>query len=197
MADDRESKDLSLDELVEDLHGAARRRRQEASHELAIRAREDAAQLMGIADELVDALERPEAQTRWEALDALSELARVDADKVAGGFDGAEASLFDDDSATVRLSAFRFLTRLGSSAKARSDEAWPLLDEAVQCFHGDPEYRDMLGCLLDFAHGDISAATKKALVERFSFDADSGRDYIKSCSAEIIEAANSKSRKRK
>ena len=64
-------------------------------------------------------------------LDALSAVAEADADKVVDAFDGAEASLFDSGSATVRLAAFVFLCRLAASSAERSDEAWPLLDEAT------------------------------------------------------------------
>ena len=105
-----------------------------------------------------------------------------------GAYDGAEASLFDDGSATVRLSAFVFLCRLGASSPERSDEVWPLLDEAIQCYHGDAEYRDMLVALLGLARGSASDATRKALAARVSFDAESGSGYIKSFSEQIVQA---------
>ena len=136
----------------------------------------------------MDALFRPEAQTRWEVLDALSAIAEKDPDSVTGAFDGAEASLFDDGSATVRLAAFVFLCRLGASSPERSDEVWPLIDEAIQCYHGDAEYRDMLAALLALAQGNASDATRKALAARVKFDSESGSGYIKSFSAEIVQA---------
>lgn len=174
--------------LVEELSGASRRRRQEVAHKLALSARKDPSLLFEHVDALVDALYRPEAQTRWEVLDALSAIASADADRVADAFDGAEASLFDDGSATVRLSAFVFLTRLAASSPERSDVAWPLLDEAIQCYHGDAEYRDMLVALLAMARGNVSDATKAALADRVRFDAGSGTGYMKSFSAEILQA---------
>jgi len=145
--------------------------------------------LFAYVDDLMDALDRPEAQTRWEVLSTLAEMAKVDAGRLAGAYEGAESSLFDESSATVRLSAFRFLTSYGMSDPKRSDEVWPLLDEAVQCYHGDPEYHDMLVCLLDFAKGNISDMSSAALVARVSFDAENGRSYIKAFSAEIMDAA--------
>lgn len=178
----------NADYLVSALTGSRRRGRQEAAHMLALKAHEDPQQLLPFVDELLDALQRPEAQTRWEVFDALGELALVDAEAVASGYEGAEASLFDEDSATVRLAAFRFLCRLGASSPQRSDMTWPLLDEAVQCYHGDPEYRDMLLALLEFAHGRLSEKTANALVNRVSFDADNGSNYIKAYSAQIIAA---------
>lgn len=174
--------------LVKELSGSSRRRRQEVAHEVALTAKAKPKAVLPHVDALVDALFRPEAQTRWEILDALAALADVDAEKVASAFDGAEASLFDDGSATVRLAAFVFLCRLGASSPARSDEAWPLLDEAIQCYHGDAEYRDMLAALLGLAQGDASGATKEALAERVKFDAKNGSGYIKSFSAEILQA---------
>ena len=173
--------DTQVAGLVEELSGASRRRRQEVAHQLALSAKAH-------VDALVDALYRPEAQTRWEVLDALSAVADVDADAVAEAYDGAEASLFDDGSATVRLAAFVFLCRLGASSPERSDQVWQLLDEAIQCYHGDAEYRDMLVALLGLARGDASEATKQALAARVRFDAESGSGYIKTFSAEILQA---------
>ena len=174
--------------LVEELSGASRRRRQEVAHKIAVSAKANPEVVVPHVDALVDALYRPEAQTRWEVLDALSALAERDAASVEGAFDGAEASLFDDGSATVRLSAFVFLCRLGASSPERSDEVWPLLDEAIQCYHGDAEYRDMLTALLGLAQGAASEQTRGSLAARVKFDAENGSGYIKSFSAEILQA---------
>ena len=180
--------DTQVSGLIEELSGASRRRRQEVAHQLAIAAKAHPEVMLGHVDALVDALYRPEAQTRWEVLDALSAIADVNADAVADAYDGAEASLFDDGSATVRLAAFVFLCRLGASSPERSDQAWPLLDESIQCYHGDAEYRDMLVALLGLARGAASDETKQALAARVKFDAESGSGYIKTFSAEILQA---------
>ena len=180
--------DTQVAGLIEELSGASRRRRQEVAHQLALSAKAHPQIMLPHVDALVDALYRPEAQTRWEVLDALSAVADVDADAVAEAYDGAEASLFDDGSATVRLAAFVFLCRLGASSPERSDQVWQLLDEAIQCYHGDAEYRDMLVALLGLARGDASEATKQALAARVRFDAESGSGYIKTFSAEILQA---------
>ncbi|MBM6675925.1 hypothetical protein H6A07_04085 [Olsenella uli] len=180
--------DAQVSALVEELSGASRRRRQEVAHQLAIVAKAHPDLMVPQVDALVDALYRPEAQTRWEVLDALTAIASVDPDAVTEAFDGAEASLFDDGSATVRLAAFVFLCRYGASSPERSERAWSLLDEAIQCYHGDAEYRDMLAALLGLARGDASEATKQALAARVRFDAESGSGYIKTFSAEILQA---------
>ncbi|MDU5893069.1 MAG: hypothetical protein E6Z30_04475, partial [Atopobium minutum] len=130
-----------IEQLVDALSGSVRRERQEAAHTLATITRQDSSAMAKHVDALVKALRVPEAQTRWEVLDALSILCAENPDKVASAFAGAEDSLFDEASSTVRLSAFRMLTRVGSTSSARSKKAWPLLDEAIQCFHGDAEYR--------------------------------------------------------
>ena len=183
---DTETPDISG--LVEELSGSSRRRRQEVAHTIALAARANVSVVAPHADALIDALFRPEAQTRWEILDALSAVALEDADRVAGAFDGAEASLFDDGSETERLAAVEFLCLLGASSPERSDEVWPLVDEAIQCYHGDAEYRDMLAALLRLAQGSASDATKEALAARVKFDAENGTGYIKSFSAEILQA---------
>ena len=180
--------EVPLEDLVERLSDRSRRRRQEAAHLLAVAAREDAEFLAPFSEELVDALYRPEAQTRWEVLTALTELAKIEADACDDAFDGAEASLFDEASATVRLAAFIFLAALGSTSPDRSDRTWPLLDEAIQCYHGDPEYHDMLVSLIGFAKGDISEDTRKALASRVAFDAENGISFIKTFSVQIFEA---------
>ena len=188
VAPDAYDDDEPLEELVERLSDRSRRRRQDAAHRLAIAAREDAEFLAAFNEELVDALYRPEAQTRWEVLTALTELTRIDPDACDDAFDGAEASLFDEGSATVRLASFIFLAAQGSTSPSRSDRCWPVLEEAIQCYHGDPEYHDMLVSLIGLAKGDISDATREALAARVAFDAENGIGFIKTFSAQILEA---------
>ena len=178
----------SLEELVGRLADSGRRRRQDAAHRVAIIAREDAELLAPYIPDLIDALFRPEAQTRWEIFTALTELAPSHADECDPGFEAAEASLFDEGSATVRLASFIFLAALASTSPERSDAAWPMLDEAIQCYHGDPEYHDMLVSLLGLAKGNISDATAEALAARVAFDAENGVSFIKTFSAQILEA---------
>ncbi len=189
---DSDAEAVRLKELVGELGGANRRRRQDAAHEIARLARRDVDQLFDYAGDIIDGLDRPEAQTRWELLDALSEMARVDPGCVEEAFGGAEASLFDEDSSIARLAAFRFLTSYGATSGKRSDQVWKILEEAIQCYHGDPEYRDMLGCLLEMARGTISDQTAQVMRSRVDFDARHGRGYIKAFSAEIVEAIDNR-----
>lgn len=187
-AKDQEARLAQMRILVEELAGSSRRRRQEVAHKIATVAHADASMVTPFVGSLMDALERPEAQTRWEVLDALTALVDEHADEVAPAFEAAETALFDEDSAPVRLAGFVFLCRFGATSEKRSDQVWPLLDEAIQCYHGDPEYRDMLVALLTFVQSAASAATKAALAERLKFDAENGASYVKSFSAQIIQA---------
>ena len=187
-ANDQEARLAQMRILVEELAGSSRRRRQEVAHKIATVAHADASMVMPFVGSLMDALERPEAQTRWEVLDALTALVDEHAEEVAPAFEAAETALFDEDSAPVRLAGFVFLCHFGATSEERSDQVWPLLDEAIQCYHGDPEYRDMLVALLAFVQGAASAATKAALAERLKFDAENGASYVKSFSAQIIQA---------
>ena len=187
-ANDQEARLAQMRILVEELAGSSRRRRQEVAHKIATVAHTDASMVTPFVGSPMDALERPEAQTRWEVLDALTALVDEHAEEVAPAFEAAETALFDEDSAPVRLAGFVFLCRFGATSEERSDQVWPLLDEAIQCYHGDPEYRDMLVALLAFVQSAASAATKAALAERLKFDAENGASYVKSFSAQIIQA---------
>lgn len=187
-ANDQEARLAQMRILVEELAGSSRRRRQEVAHKIATVAHTDASMVTPFVGSLMDALERPEAQTRWEVLDALTALVDEHAEEVAPAFEAAETALFDEDSAPVRLAGFVFLCRFGATSEERSDQVWPLLDEAIQCYHVDPEYRDMLVALLAFVQGAASAATKAALAERLKFDAENGASYVKSFSVQIIQA---------
>lgn len=187
-ATDQEAALAQMRILIQELAGSSRRRRQEVAHKIATVAKADPTMVTPFVDSLVDALDRPEAQTRWEVLDALAALAEEHAEDVACAFEGAETALFDEDSAPVRLAAFVFLCRYAAASEERSDEAWPLLDEAIQCYHGDAEYRDMLVALLAMVQGKASVATKQALAARLKFDSENGVSYIKGFSAEIIQA---------
>ena len=182
--------DAKFASLMQNLGGSKRRVRQEASSAIALIAREDPTRLYDQVGQLVDALSRPEAQTRWEILDALTDIAQQRADLVGKACEGAETALFDEASSAVRLSAFKFLTVYGKSSPERSNAVWHLLDEAIQCYDGDPGYRDMLSYLIEFTRGDISDETREALNARVKFYAEHGRGYIKAFSSDIIKLSD-------
>lgn len=178
----------ALAALIEDLGSSSRRKRQFAARVISLLARRDPELLAGNIDDLIDALYRPEAQTRWEVLDALTAMVPTHAKEVGGAFEGAEAALFDELSSTLRLSAFNLLASWGASERGRSKKVWPIIDEAIQCYHGDLEYRDMLSALYEFANGHIAGDVAEELAGRLSFDAQNGKGVnIKARSSEIYD----------
>lgn len=178
-----------LEALVESLSGDERRIRQFSASALSVVSESDPEILRPHAGDLADALFRPEAQTRWEILEALTRIVAVDARATDKAVSGAEASLHDEDSGVVRLAAFRFLCAYAATTEHRSDRVWPLIDEAIQCYHGDPEFDEMLGSVLQVAEGEASLEVKKAVADRMRFDAENARGSLRRRAAAIVAAA--------
>lgn len=178
-----------LEQVVEAISGDDRRLRQRCAGALSAVSRMQPELLLPYAHELADALHRPEARTRWECLDALTNLVPLDARSTDKGVSGAETSLYDEDSGPARLAAFRFLAAYGATTENRAARVWPLLDEAIQCYHGDPEYQDMLTSTIAFAKGKASREVKDELVARMKFDADNGQGQLGRRSREAVQAA--------
>lgn len=190
LAEEAMGNEEKLTELAESLSGSSRRMRQTASAALAIIARSDAESLIPHVDPIIDALNRPEGQTRWEVLDILTMLVPYDSRACDKAIPGAETALFDEDSGLVRLAAVRFLCTLGATTEARSEKIWPLLDEGIQCYHGDIEFQDMLIAIVDFASGKLTPEVKASLKDRLKFDAENGKGILKKRSQQIIDNAS-------
>lgn len=181
------------EEYVEQLCASSRRERQNAAHELADIAQNNPTALLGFVSNFIDALSRPEAQTRWEMFDALSYMAPHASKEVAPATDDAEEALFDENSSMVRVSAYRFLCSWGATSPKNSDTVWPLIEEAAQCYHGDPAFQDMLAATLEFAKGKLSAQTKKKLVKTATFDAQNSTvPIIKAYAEQILDTVSPK-----
>jgi hypothetical protein len=176
-----------LNELIENLSGASRRVRQVSASALGIVAKENPALLIEHASSFVDALNRPEAQTRWESLDVLTACISVDSRAVEKAIPGAETALFDEDSGPVRLAAMRFICKFAATTPTRSEKLWPLIDEGIQCYHGDLEFSDMLVAITEFSLGKIAPSAKEALAERMKFDAENGKGSLRR-KAQVIVA---------
>lgn len=184
-AQDAVKDEVALKECIDLLAGASRRERQNAAAVIAQVSREDASLLVPFANDIVDALNRPEAQTRWEVLDALTELVAIDSRACDKALLGAETALFDEDSGPLRLSAMRFLCTLGATTENRSEKVWPMIDEGIQCYHGDLEFQDMLVAVIDFSAGKLAPAVKEELGARMRFDADNGKGALKKRAMQI------------
>ena len=178
-----------VDTWIELLACARRRSRQDAAHGLAETARVEPDLVRPHIDELVDALYRPEAQTRWESLDALAHIAPYAPEAVAEAFTSAEDCLFEEESGLVRLNAFLYFVSLGMCGPEWSSKAWPLMDEAIQCMHGDEEYPEMLQALVEFVQADIDPAVRQAIIDRLAFDAQSGKGEASMLARKVIQAA--------
>ena len=186
LANEALNDDAALKGLIESLSGSSRRDRQNAAAVLGAVAKLDATRVSPCADVFVASLDMPEARTRWESLDVLTRVVAVNSRACDKAVEGAEASLFDEDSGPVRLSAMRFLCKLGATTANRSERVWPLIDEGIQCYHGDLEFTDMLQCLVEFSSGTLSDNVKKELAARMEFDAEHGKGSIKHYAETII-----------
>jgi len=100
-----------------------RARAAEMVHEVACQTPE---RLIDHIPHLLDALDRPEPQTRWEVLGALEEMAPKFARMLDKAIVPATVSLHDADSGVVRVSAFRMLAAYGATSIRRSEKVWPL-----------------------------------------------------------------------
>ena len=178
--------DKELASLLDDVCGNSRRSRQNAAAVLNVVAKEDISRLADHADVFIEALNLPEARTRWESLDILTRIVPINSRACDKAVEGADTALFDEDSGPLRLSAMRFLCKLGSTTPKRSERIWPLIDEGIQCYHGDLEFNDMLQSLVDFSNGSLAPEVKAAFKERMAFDAEHGKGSIKHYAETII-----------
>ena len=176
-----------LETLVDNLSGDQRRIRQFSAATLDIISKLQPELLVGYLPDIVDALHRPEAQTRWECLEALSSIVKFNPEACDDAIVGAEASLYDDSSGSARLAAVRFLCAYGALDTKRANRVWPFIDEAIQCYHGDPEFQDMLASVSQFASGKIGIVVKRALSERMSFDAKNSKGQLGRRATAIVE----------
>jgi hypothetical protein len=176
-----------LSALIENLSTEARRVRQFSAAAIGVVSESDPEILVVHIPHIVDALHRPEAQTRWESLEVLTRIVAYNPDACDDAVIGAEGSLYDEESGTARLAAVRFLCAYGALDAKRSARVWPLLDEAIQCYHGDPEFQDMLISVISFAGGSIGKEVRSSLASRMGFDAANGRGALKRRATQIVE----------
>lgn len=176
-----------LKTVVDALAGSSRRARQNSAAILSEVAKEHADLLVPFEGELIDALNRPEARTRWECLDALTQLVDKDSRACDKAIAGAETSLFDEESGPVRLAALRFLCKIGATTETRSEKTWPLIDEAIQCYHGDLEFGDMLVAVTEYSQGKLSDSVKASLAQRMAFDASNSKGSLQRRARQILE----------
>lgn len=189
---------VAMAEVFEMLSGDDRRKRQYAASVVHALAMHHPKTLKAHADALADALERPESQTRWEILGALEKLVSTDARIIDRALVGVTTALHDADSGVVRLAAFRVITAYGATTPTRSERIWPLVEEAVRVYHGDPEFPAMLIGVIRLVSGGASDKVKFAAAERMEFDAEHTKGLVGRRAKRIVECApKKKSRKAK
>lgn len=177
------------EELAEGLASSSRRTRQVSAAALAELSRTEPQSVLPFGDVVVDALQRPEARTRWEVLDTLTNLVALDSKLCFGALEYAEEALFDEGNGTVRLAAMRFVCKLGSASLEYASEVWPLIEEALRCYHGDPEYIDMLVAVNEYAQSDLPDVAREGLIVRMEFDASNPKSGLLRRANSIIAAA--------
>ncbi|ACV21893.1 hypothetical protein Shel_08410 [Slackia heliotrinireducens DSM 20476] len=87
----------------------------------------------------------------------------------------------------MHLSAMRFLCKLGATTQKRSEKTWDYIDEAIQCYHGDPEFYEMLNAVIGFSKGALAPSVKRGLKERMVFDAENAKGLLQRRAQEIID----------
>jgi len=187
----------ALAQVIEALSGADRRSRQQAALVVNSLATHHPDVLRTQADALADALERPESQTRWEILGALEKLVATDARIIDRALPGITTALHDSESGVVRLGAFRVLCAYGSTTAKRSERVWPLIDEAIRVYHGDPEFPAMLSSVIKLVSGGAADEVKHAAAERMEFDAEHTKGLVGKRAKRIVECAPKKRAKKK
>ena len=187
--------DEALKGLIESLSSSSRRERQVASKAVYEVAKKDITKVEDFTKDIVDALNRPEGQTRWEALMTLSLLIQTKGKECAKAIEYAEDALFDESTGSLRLAAFTFLCKIGKTTPSRSLKVWPVIDEAIQCYHGDVEFDDMLNVLVEFSTGKLDPDVKKELASRMRFDSDNAKGNLQAKSKLIIDNVTKKSKK--
>ena len=185
-----------LEQVFDALLGSKRRARQQASRVVHAVAIHDPVALKPWGDALADALEVPESQTRWEILGTLEKLVAVDARIIDKALPGITTALHDAESGVVRLAAFRVLCAYGATTATRSERIWPLVDEGLRVFHGDPEFPAMLVGVVRLITGNASDAVKRAAAERMEFDAEHSKGLVARRARQIVDCAPKKRAKK-
>ena len=149
------------------------------------------------AEDLADALNRPEAQTRWEILGALEKMVPVDARVVDKALTPTQIALHDADSGVVRLAAFRLLATYGATTERRSEKVWPLLNEGIRVFHGDQEFPQMLSGVIRLISGNCSDKVREEAADTMAFDAEHSKGLLGRRAKRIVSCRPKKRRRKK
>jgi len=176
-------------ELADALGNELRLQREYAARVFVEVAHCDAALLQEFSAEIIDALDRPESLTRYCMIEVIGILASQNPKLVLTAYEPLEDCLYDEDSGTVRLYAFRVFAAYGATGTARSSKVWPDLAMALRCFHGDPEFIPMVNELITMLSGKADQKVKDAAAELFYFDLENARGLLRRKAEAIAEFA--------
>jgi hypothetical protein len=165
-------------ELIDALGSETRALREYASNVLLIVAQQEPALLLDFGADIADALNRPESLTRYNTIETIGLLAQLQPKLVTSTFEALEDCLYDEDSGTVRLYAFRVLAAYGATGTARASKVWPSLSTALRCYHGDAEFIPMLNELIAMLGGKVDQNVKDSATRLFAFDADNAKGTL-------------------
>ena len=166
-------------ELADALGNESRAIREYAAQVLVEVAQADISLLQDFEDDIIDALDRPESLTRYSMVEVIGALAQLNPKIVLKAYEPLEDCLYDEDSGTVRLYAFRVFAAYGATRTARSQKVWPDLSMALRCFHGDPEFIPMMNELIMMLNGKADQKVKDSAAELFFFDIENARGLLK------------------
>lgn len=158
-------KEMKIEDLLKLMAGASRLDRKNAAKQISALIKENPSDYVKFIPHLIDALARPEAQTRWECLNSLARLVELKPEACAKAIEDAEIALFDEKTSLVRVAAIRFLCRYGALNVQNSKDVWDIIKEAILRFHGEIEFDEMLNYVIYFARGKISTKVKNELKE--------------------------------
>jgi hypothetical protein len=89
------------------------------------------------------------------------------------------------------------MAHYGATTPHRSERVWPLVAEAVRCYHGDTEFPAMLSSLYRLTSGNSSDAVKLSAAELMTFDAEFGKGLLKRRASRIVACAPKKRGRKK
>lgn len=187
----------SMQQAIEGLSDAQRRVRQSASQYVLRQVRMNSEVVSEFLPEIVDALYRPETQTRKNMLEVLTVfiknkiLVQTEVDSstlklLSEACDPAEEALFDELSPQVRLTAFRFFVQLCLLNDRMLEECWGVIRDALSCSYGESTYYDMLKALIPLCKRTLPAHVQEHIIDIVSYDAQGVRGKESLLSAQIM-----------
>ena len=152
-------------------------------------ADKDASVLLPFADDIASGLTKPEAQTRWEVLHALDQMGkagqRYDEDVLVA----AEDSPLRRDQRIRARGGLPLFCGYGSASTDNLEGGRTQIDEAIQCYHGNPEFTDMPHAARRLCRGKHLACHElRALAQRMKFDSENASGTLRMRSEQIVAA---------